>query len=509
MSTGLGSPTSPASGFDDDITTAVSQSSKPSIVEPVVEIKPIPTVFPGEEDPYRVRLEQNEDPKNAPPVKKWVTLLIICSAATCVTCSSSIAAFTQKAMQEQWHVSPYVTVLGISLFVEGIGVGPLLLGPLSEFVGRNAIYWSSFAFCVVFNLPVALAPNIATFLVFRFITGFCGAAFLSVAGGSVSDLFRNEDVLLPMAIYSVSPMIGPILGPALGGFINQASILELLLLLFCVPETFVPLLETRKARRLRKSTGDDRYYSTLERSNKGLANTIVISCYKPFQIIFYEPMALALDIWSSLLLGVLYLTFQAFPTHVFGKDRGFNMQMSGLSFVGIGVGIVVALLSQPFWIRVYKEQRIPFWEEEMRRERDAERDRLAKETEKTDYTVTPKRKDPEPESRLLIGMAGAVLVPISLFWFAFTTYRSVPWIVPMLATVPFGTGFVYAFISIWTFLVHAYRPHAASAMAGNSFMRCSFAAFFPIVAIPMYARLGVVGATALLAGLSALMVPLP
>jgi MFS family permease len=34
----------------------------------------------------------------------------------------------------------------------------------------------------------------AVFLVFRFITGLCGAAFLSVAGGSVSDLFTNETV---------------------------------------------------------------------------------------------------------------------------------------------------------------------------------------------------------------------------------------------------------------------------------------------------------------------------
>lgn len=63
-------------------------------------------------------------------------------------------------MQEQWHVSSPVTILGISLFVEGLGIGPLLLGPLSEFYGRNFVYWSSFALFLVLNLPVALAPNI-------------------------------------------------------------------------------------------------------------------------------------------------------------------------------------------------------------------------------------------------------------------------------------------------------------------------------------------------------------
>ena len=104
-----------------------------------------------------------------------------------------------------------MTILGISLYVEGLGCGPLLLGPLSEFYGRRPIYLTSYLFFFVFTFPVAFAPNIgifiqdydknqflfltiAVFLVFRFITGFASAAFLSVAGGSVSDLFTNEKV---------------------------------------------------------------------------------------------------------------------------------------------------------------------------------------------------------------------------------------------------------------------------------------------------------------------------
>lgn len=75
--------------------------------------------------------------------------------------------------------------------------------------------------------------------------------------------------------------------------------------------------------------------------------------------------------------------------------------------------------------------------------------------------------------------------------------------------ISFGTGVVYVFTSVFTFLVVAYRPYAASAMAGNSFLRSAFAAVFPLVSGPMYNRLGTVGATALLAGLTVLMAPLP
>lgn len=79
----------------------------------------------------------------------------------------------------------------------------------------------------------------------------------------------------------------------------------------------------------------------------------------------------------------------------------------------------------------------------------------------------------------------------------------------LLGFYRFGMGTVYVFTSVFTFLVVAYRPYAASAMSGNTFFRCSFAAVFPLVSGPMYKRLGTVGATALLAGLTVLMAPLP
>jgi hypothetical protein len=96
-----------------------------------------------------------------------------------------------------------------------------------------------------------------------------------------------------------------------------------------------------------------------------------------------------------------------------------------------------------------------------------------------------------------------------LYWLAFTTYPHVHWIVPIIASVPFGTGVYFVFTSVFTYLVVAYRPVAASAMAANSALRSVFAAVFPLFSGAMYDRLGTVGATALLAGLTTLMAPLP
>jgi hypothetical protein len=65
---------------------------------------------------------------------------------------------------------------------------------------------------------------------------------------------------------------------------------------------------------------------------------------------FFDRMALLLNIWTALLLGILYLTFQAFPI-IFEINHGFNVQSTGLAFLGISIGMVAAISSQPIWNR--------------------------------------------------------------------------------------------------------------------------------------------------------------
>ena len=64
------------------------------------------------------------------------------------------------------------------------------------------------------------------------------------------------------------------------------------------------------------------------------------------ELLFTDAMAMLLDLWSALLLGILYLTFQAFPI-IFGKEHHFSLELTGLTFIGIGVGLSFGLLAQP------------------------------------------------------------------------------------------------------------------------------------------------------------------
>ncbi|KAG2032365.1 major facilitator superfamily domain-containing protein [Suillus americanus] len=460
-------------------------------------------------DPHLVVLEPEDNPQNMSLFRRWLAVLIISSASLC-------AAFTEQGVAQTFRVSHEVTILGISLFVAGLGSGPLLVGPLSEVYGRNVVYQISYVLFFIFTFPVVFAPNIAVFLIFRLITGFCGSAFLSVAGGSVSDMFPNSSIASPMAVYTISPFIGPVAGPLIAGYIFHAPLaahlywewtyrvqlcwifVEFLMLVIFVPETYVPVILKKKARRLRESTGDPKFYAPLDRREGTLTSAILVSCYKPFQLLLFDRMALLLDSWNALILGILYLAFQAFPI-IFEDIHGFNMQSTGLAFIGIGLGMLSAISTQPLWNRgvpfslVFSIKSILM----------VLISRLyARETARYNG-------DPPPEMRLIMGQVGAILVPVGLFWLAFTTYPQVHWIAPIIASVPFGSGIYFVFTSTFTYLVTAYRPIAASAMASNSALRSAFAAAFPLFAGAMYDKLGTVGATALLAGLSTLMAPLP
>ena len=60
---------------------------------------------------------------------------------------------------------------------------------------------------------------------------------------------------------------------------------------------------------------------------------------------------------NAFILGILYLTFQAFPI-IFEERHGFNMQCTGLTFLGMAIGMILGLCTQPYWNRCELSQAI-------------------------------------------------------------------------------------------------------------------------------------------------------
>ncbi|KAJ5934526.1 hypothetical protein N7466_004073 [Penicillium verhagenii] len=453
---------------------------------------------------FTVRWEENDPmhPQKMSMARRWMIVLIVSCGSLCVTCTSSMYTTTYDQLMKEFKCSQEVATLGLSFFIWGLGIGPLFLSPLSEFFGRRRIYIVSFTLFLIWLIPCAVAKNIETMLVCRFINGLAGSAFLSVAGGTVGDMFDRHERGFPMMVYTASPFIGPEVGPLVGGFINEFAnwrwtfyvlliwtAVLLVSMIFLVPETYHPVLLRHKAQKLRKETGDDRYIAPIERMHRSVAHTVLVSMYRPILLLALEPMCLCLCVFSAILLGILYLFFGAFQL-IFEHVYGFSLWERGLCFMGIFVGMIIAISSDPLWRRNY-----------MRLERKYE------EKIQTENIIQP--EEFQPEWRLPSAILGGPLVTIGLFMFAWTVYSHVHWIAPIIGSAVFGAGVILVFTGIFTFLVDAYPTFAASALAANSFMRSSFGGIFPLFGIQMYNKLGYHWATSLLAFLTLLMLPFP
>ncbi|QRV75562.1 major facilitator superfamily transporter [Ceratobasidium sp. AG-Ba] len=455
--------------------------------------------YPGSgtgEDPYIVDWvpEDTENPYNWPGFKRWTITGIVAVTTLCVSFASSSYSGGIQYMMDDLHMGQYVAILGISLYVVGFGLGPLLWGPLSEMYGRRLIFFVSFLPFVFFHIGGALAHNVETLLITRFLAGSFGSSPLTNAGGTIADMFNARERGLANALFAMAPFAGPVLGPIIGGYVSESSagwrwnfwvmfifsaVMFVLTVLF-VPETFAPVLLRRRARNLHaESEGKVNYISKFEKGNKKTFGEIMkINLSRPFVLLFKEPIVLLFSIYAALIYGTLYGLFAAFPV-VFQSGRHFTPGEGGLAFLGIGLGIVIATCLTPISNKFY-------------------------------YRAIEKGNGvAPPEARLVMCCVGAVLLPVSMTWFAWTTYPSIHYMVPIIAGIPFGAGLMFVFTSIISYLIDSYTLYAASVLAANAVLRSVMGAAFPLFTPKMYASLGDQWACMVFAFLALACTPIP
>ena len=422
---------------------------------------------------------------------------IIASIGWIVGFASSIdsAALTQAT--QAFGVSEVTESLATGLFLVGFGVGALFAGPISETLGRNPVYIVTLSLYMIFIMASGLAPNIGSQLAFRFIAGFFGSTPLTCAGGSISDLWNPMERVYAFPIFANAAFMGPIFGPVVGGFIGQSSRVSwrwtewitliisgliLGLVILFQPETYAPILLKWKASHLREVTDDDRYKAEVEIRDETFIRRLGRALYRPFLLTFGEPIIILITLYLTVVYIILF-TFLDGYTYIFAETYGFSEGITGLSFIGIAIGLCGASLLVPLIYRWGKRD-------------------LARIQEQGGHRLPP-------EFRLWFAMLGAPAVPISMFWMGWTTYPSIsPWS-PLVASVLFGYGILCIFISSYQYIIDSYESYSASALASVTLIRYVAAGGMVEVGIPMYKNLGVHWTLTILGALSLLLVPVP
>ncbi|KAG2075030.1 polyamine transporter 1 [Suillus decipiens] len=420
--------------------TQTEQSNKKDISTTALENKSNP-------DSFLVAFDEGDsaNPKNWSFAKKWyLTLtagLLVLNAAP----SSLVPTF-----MKEFGISQEVGTLTISLFVCGYCVGPLIWGPLSEQYGRRPIFIISFFIYMCFQIGCALSQNIASILIFRFLGGTFAAAPLANSGALISDIWDAKGRGTALAIFTVAPFAGPGIGPIVSGYLVLAGvswrwlfwILTIfagvcwLQIVFTIPETYSPVLLAKKAKEIRKRTGDERYHAAIESQNMTLSQRVESILARPFKVLFREPMLIALTLYMSFVYGCIYLLFEAYPI-VFTKGHNLNAGVSGLVFLPLPIGGFLAVATYIFFFNPSYERK----------------------AQECAPNPVP------PEFRLRVAMVSAPFFATSFFWFAWTSYPSISIWAPMMSGALLGWSICLIFLFA-TQMYDRLGPEWASTLLG-------------------------------------------
>lgn len=252
-----------------------------------------------------------------------------------------------------------------------------------------------------------------------------------------------------------------------------ASIPAFLLMFFFLPETSTPTLLLRRARRLRKLTGNPRFMSKSELDQRAMrpSEVFIDAIIKPLEITIKDPAILFVQIYTAILYGIYYSFFESFPL-VYEGIYHMSLAHTTLVFICVlvscaaGVGIYLA------YIHWYMNPLIRA------------------------------RGFPVQENRLVPALYASFGPVIGLFLYAWTARTSIHWIVPTIGITIYGGSAFVLMQCIFVYVPLSYPQYAASLFAGNDFFRSSLAFAAVLFATPLYRNLGIARGTSLLGGLS-------
>ncbi|PLW56143.1 hypothetical protein PCANC_04660, partial [Puccinia coronata f. sp. avenae] len=414
-----------------------------------------------------------ENPQDRTLASKHLITIGCCIMAFNVALASSAPSSAFAAITHEFDVSDEMATCVTSIFLCGYIAGPLLWGPLSELIGRQPVVLGTFAAFILFQLGAALRISFPALLASRALTGFFGSGSLCNSGAVIADVWDSVHRAHALSWQVTMPFLGTALGPVLGSAINKSglgypwifwsimilSVATWFLIFFTVPETYSPILLVKKAKKLRETTGDVRFYAEHEKANCSFIGILRRTLLRPVEMMMTEPILLLILVYFSTIFGILFSLFETFPI-IWQEKRGFNSYQTSMIFIGIAFGSVLGRFVHLF-LAIPMKRMVNKW-----------------------------YGHPPCEMNLHGAMGAGPMLVGGIFWLGWTgTNAHITW-------------FNMVFISLQCYMIDVYLTYAASALAASTICRAIVGAVVPLFTRQMYIGLGTQWACTLIGSFS-------
>jgi MFS family permease len=383
-------------------------------------------------------------------------------------------------------------MLGFTSFVFGLAFGPVVGAPISETLGRRAVYLYSMPVFALFTLGAGFSKNIETLIICRFFAGLFGGPVLAIGAGTNADIFPPEKRAITTVLYCSAAFMATGVGPAVASYATSRENWrwsEWIMLIFTSTGYMYSLFQSETYKKtILQSRAKRPNIPCLPSTPTGLSGWklfTTVTLLRPIHMLLTESIVLSFSIYIAFNFAVLFSFLPAIPL-VFTDIYRFNDEQSGLPFLGLFVGCAFGI---PTAVVI---DRILYQPKQALALHNAANGIIA------------------PEHRLYGAMIGSFGVPIGLFWFGWSAHASTHWMVPTLALIPFAWGNLSIFVSAILYTVDTYQAaNGASAMAANGLMRYIIGAVFPLCSVQMYTALGYGWASSLLGFVAVALLPVP
>ncbi|KAI0148034.1 MFS general substrate transporter [Hypoxylon sp. NC0597] len=426
-------------------------------------------------DPYLVTWDGPDDPANPfnwPLWLKWAVTLLTSLGGMVTLMSSTMMAPALPDISRDLHTDDATTQMTLSIFVLSYAFGPMVLAPMTEVFGRKPVWILSCCFYILWNTVCGFSHTNSVMIASRFFAGLGGSVQYAVENPVLADCWRPEQRGLSFAIATFLPLFGPALGPIIGGVLTGSvgwrwifwvlSIFDAVLMLtaFAIfPETYAGTILHRKAKELRKQTGQE-YYTEYEREGKSLSRILAVSLARPCRMLLTQPLIQLMSFFLAYNYGILYIVQSTFAT-LWIERYGQSVSVSGLHYIAIAVGCIIAAQ-----IGAHVTDRV--WQRLKARAKG----------------------ETQPEYRVPLMIPGAILIPIGLFWYGWAAEARAFWILTDIGIAIFSCGIILGTQAMQAYVMDSYPKHVASASAASQMLRNVTGFAFPLFAPKMYQSLG-------------------
>lgn len=184
----------------------------------------------------------------------YIILLILTPLVLSISLSMDIYVPSLPMLMNYFHTSQQAIQWTLSIYMFGVGIGQLFLGPISDWLGRRKVVLAGITLYLFGTFTCIVAKSIEMLVVGRLLQSIGTCAALTVAFAVVRDIYDTRTCAKVYSYLNALSALGPVVAPMLGGYLDVHygtwrapfiflflfAVVSFITTFFFLPETYPP-----------------------------------------------------------------------------------------------------------------------------------------------------------------------------------------------------------------------------------------------------------------------------